>query len=60
MRGTGCNAKICIVRGSSGQRLHAGGAPNGPMNTYEVVNGRIFVAGSINVVWQVRCRQAFP
>ena len=52
---------ICSVQGSSGQRLHAGGAPNGPMNTYEVVNGRIFVAGSINVVWQVRgYRQAFP
>ena len=30
------NTAICSVQGSSGQRLHAGGAPGGPMNTYEV------------------------
>ena len=47
------NTAICSVQGSSGQRLHAGGVPNGPMNTYEVSGGRIFVAGSINVVWQL-------
>ena len=47
------NTAICSVFGSSGQRLHAGGAPNGPMNTYSLINGRMFVAGSINVVSQL-------
>ena len=47
------NTAICSVFGSSGQRLHAGGAPNGPMNTYSLINGRMFVTGSINVVWQL-------
>ena len=47
------NTAICSVKGSSGQRLHAGGAPGSPMGTYEVRGGRIFIQGSINVVWQL-------
>ena len=33
--------------------MHAGGAPNGLANTYSLINGRMFVTGSINVVWQL-------
>ena len=43
-----------LLRASrSGCTVHAGGAPNGLANTYSLINGRMFVTGSINVVWQL-------
>ena len=48
------NTAVCSVQGSSGQRLHAGGAQsNSVQGSYSVINGRMFVGGSINVGWQL-------